>query len=410
MNAPCDPAPSSIQTVFGDNTLAYDCQSCEGKCCRYHGDFHLSGKHDLIRFENHPTPTPYLFLNSYNESATITGESLSPRCWYLRDDHHCDLEIQGGIDAKPLNCILFPVNQILGINNNIYVNVSFACPLGLANHAKPSSHVISHQEVQENIDLIALRSGGLKDYGVPQITIDTNKEQQIKNLIQDLQSISADDNKSWQHYANALSDTLNKHCQSPIIDPNIIQQLFCRTYNFYPKDTWQANHLINESMVALFPSLVFRFVVQEGLLNDKDANMAFLSAQALIKICALRFAAEVALSQGHHFNGISTLSQLANKTYLKTIWLLAFGMRFTQNQQIKLEVPQHLQACANDFFNSVSQREDLSIAKHLAAIEIAPHLSNALLEVILRHQQYFQFFWPTHSGTHSGNSTTTTHA
>lgn len=389
-----------VQPVFADNTLAYDCQRCGGKCCKYHGDFHISGAHDLVRFESHPRATPYLFLNAYSQNPSIRGESISPRCWYLREDHACDLEVQGGIESKPLNCILFPVNQMIRVNDTVYVNVSFACPLGVASDVEASGHVISHREVSDNITLIEQRCGSLDDYSIAQARIPEQKEQQINGTLDALHTAlgALELYNQWDEVIALIAACLSKHCQAPAVDALAVHQLLVDSYGFSPPDHWQQHTDINDAMAALAPSLFFRFAVQEGLLRDNNASLELLATQALIKLCALRYGAELALAQGDAFQGVATLTQLSNKQWLHHLWLLPFGIGFIPNQQPKISVPSHLQATASTFLNIMAEHNNksdsmISVAQAIKQGNIEPQLTNALLEVLVRNQQNFEFRW-----------------
>jgi Fe-S-cluster containining protein len=112
--------------TFPDASLAYDCGTCRQRCCRGKG-FSFSAEELVPLLRRAPHLAPHLQLRG---GGSFGGVDLTERCWFLKDDGLCDLEVREGRDAKPSTCRLFPFNRVYKLGEVRIVDVnSMLCPV-----------------------------------------------------------------------------------------------------------------------------------------------------------------------------------------------------------------------------------------------------------------------------------------
>lgn len=378
--------------IFNDSSLAYSCHHCSGKCCRYHGDFHLLKPYDLVKLIEHSDQTPYLFLNTYESEHNINGVSISPRCWFLREDNDCELEKKGGLASKPLNCILFPVNQWIEINNYLFIDVSMSCPLGIAENADSTYTIINYENSFENIRLAEERTESLYELGYPRYKINQQDFEQLLLIINTLKDYSSKNNpESWSIFLEGLQKALSDNIHFIHQDIPEIHKLYEETYEFRCSANWENNIKINKALALLIPSLFFKWIQKQGHLNKPNIELASSLIQFLLSLISLRYSIEVSTSFGKQFSGIETVTQLANKELQKYLSYLPFVVHFIPSNTITLSVPDHLQPIMQPVFNYLNSKHNDSLADIIKQLKIEPAHANAVLKTIYLNKNNFRF-------------------
>ena len=133
--------------TFPDGALRYDCATCRQRCCRGKG-FALGADELLPLLARAPTLAPHLHLRA---GGTFGANDLAERCWFLKDDGLCAIEVTHGRDAKPSTCRLFPFNRVYRVGEVRVVDVnSLLCPVEAA-----AGDGARHADLQREIDQLA---------------------------------------------------------------------------------------------------------------------------------------------------------------------------------------------------------------------------------------------------------------
>jgi hypothetical protein len=109
-------------------------------------------------FRNYPQLSS---LVTEREGDVVTVATPAGRCFFLRNDNLCQIEVEHGKARKPGICLLFPFNDFSRIGNTLVVAPHFMCPLRLNLPAAPGQVEGTHANVAKAIQETAM---GATDY------------------------------------------------------------------------------------------------------------------------------------------------------------------------------------------------------------------------------------------------------
>src|SRR5436190_18591512 len=139
-----NPDSTSIFFAFPDGVLDYVCAECTALCCRGQG-FAGSTKREMnFLFRKYP---PLAGMVIMRESSVVTCSTPAGRCFFLRNDNLCQIEVENGKKFKPGVCLLFPFNDFYRIGKTVVVAPHFLCPLRLKLPAEPGRVEGTHAKV-----------------------------------------------------------------------------------------------------------------------------------------------------------------------------------------------------------------------------------------------------------------------
>ena len=134
--------------AFPDGVFHHVCAECTALCCRGQG-FAGSLKREMnFVFRNYP---PLASLVTEREGDIVTVATPTGRCFFLRNDNLCQIELDHGRARKPGICLLFPFNDFSRIGNTLVVAPHFMCPLRLNLPAAPGKVEGTHANVAKAI-------------------------------------------------------------------------------------------------------------------------------------------------------------------------------------------------------------------------------------------------------------------
>lgn len=134
--------------AFPDGVFHHVCAECTALCCRGQG-FAGSLKREMnFIFRNYP---PLASLATEREGDVVTVATPAGRCFFLRNDNLCQIELDHGRARKPGICLLFPFNDFSRIGNTLVVAPHFMCPLRLSLPAAPGHVEGTHANVEKAI-------------------------------------------------------------------------------------------------------------------------------------------------------------------------------------------------------------------------------------------------------------------
>ena len=140
--------PMNIFFAFPDGVFHHVCAECTALCCRGQG-FAGSLKREMnFIFKNYP---PLASLVTEREGDIVTVATPTGRCFFLRNDNLCKIEVEHGRARKPGICLLFPFNDFSRIGNTLVVSPHFMCPLRLNLPAAPGQVEGTHANVAKAI-------------------------------------------------------------------------------------------------------------------------------------------------------------------------------------------------------------------------------------------------------------------
>jgi hypothetical protein len=146
MSSQQDPTP--IFFAFPDGVLDYVCPECTALCCRGQG-FAGSIKREMnFLFRKYP---PLAGMVTAKESSIVTCSTPAGRCYFLRADNLCQIEVENGQRYKPGVCLLFPFNDLHRIGKTVVVAPHFMCPLRLRLPADPDRVQGSHAKIEATV-------------------------------------------------------------------------------------------------------------------------------------------------------------------------------------------------------------------------------------------------------------------
>src|SRR5688572_17583902 len=139
--------------AFPDGVFHHVCAECTALCCRGQG-FAGSLKREMnFVFRNYP---PLASLVTEREGDIVTVATPAGRCFFLRNDNLCQIELDHGRDRRPGICLLFPFNDFSRIGNTLVVAPHFMCPLPLSLPAAPGKGEGTHASVAKAIKETAM--------------------------------------------------------------------------------------------------------------------------------------------------------------------------------------------------------------------------------------------------------------
>jgi hypothetical protein len=139
--------------AFPDGVFHHICAECTALCCRGQG-FAGSLKREMnYIFKNYP---PLASLVTEREGDVVTVATPAGRCFFLRNDNLCQIELDHGRARKPGICLLFPFNDFSRIGNTLVVAPHFMCPLRLSLPAAPGKVEGTHASVARAIKETAM--------------------------------------------------------------------------------------------------------------------------------------------------------------------------------------------------------------------------------------------------------------
>src|SRR5262245_34548336 len=148
--------------AFPDGVLQYVCAECTALCCRGQG-FAGSLKREMgFLFETYP---PLAGMVVERERNVVTCSTPSGKCFFLRQDGLCQIEVEHGRSRKPGVCLIFPFNDFYRIGTTVAVAPHFLCPLRLKLPSRPGEVEGTHARIEETIrDTDFLEPEYVRDY------------------------------------------------------------------------------------------------------------------------------------------------------------------------------------------------------------------------------------------------------
>jgi hypothetical protein len=134
--------------AFPDGVLHHACPECTALCCRGQG-FAGSKKREMdFIFKNYPQ---FGGMVQERDGDVITCATPMGRCFFLRDDNLCQIEVSHGREKKPGVCLLFPFNDFYRIGTALAVAPHFMCPIRLVLPAAPGRVEGTHAAIGKTI-------------------------------------------------------------------------------------------------------------------------------------------------------------------------------------------------------------------------------------------------------------------
>src|SRR5262245_35334676 len=131
--------------AFPDGALDYVCAECTALCCRGQG-FAGSLKREMsFLFRTYP---PLAAMVTARESSVVTCSTPAGRCYFLRSDNLCQIEVENGQKYKPGVCLLFPFNDFYRIGKTVVVAPHYLCPLRLRLPVEPGRAEGTHAKIE----------------------------------------------------------------------------------------------------------------------------------------------------------------------------------------------------------------------------------------------------------------------
>lgn len=146
--------------AFPDGVLHHVCAECTAICCRGQGFAGNLNREMNFLFKTYP---PLASLVTERESNVVTCATPAGRCFFLRNDNLCQIELDHGRPKKPGVCLMFPFNDFSRIGNTVVVSPHFMCPLRLSLPAAPGRVEGTHANIER-----ALRETAMLDPGYVQ--------------------------------------------------------------------------------------------------------------------------------------------------------------------------------------------------------------------------------------------------
>jgi hypothetical protein len=140
--------PPDIYFAFPDGVLHHACPECTALCCRGQG-FAGSAKREMnFIFKNYPQ---FGGMVQEREGDVVTCATPMGRCFFLRDDNLCQIEVTHSRVKKPGVCLLFPFNDFYRIGHALAVAPHFMCPIRLNLPAAPGRVEGTHANIEKTI-------------------------------------------------------------------------------------------------------------------------------------------------------------------------------------------------------------------------------------------------------------------
>lgn len=137
-----------IYLAFPDGVFDYACAECTALCCRGQGFAGDLGREtgELLRLY------PALHWAAVRRRGDeVTFITPAGRCFFLRDDHLCQIELDHGKRQKPGVCSLFPFNSFSRLGDTLIVSPHFLCPLRIHVPPRPGAVAGTHEQVLRDV-------------------------------------------------------------------------------------------------------------------------------------------------------------------------------------------------------------------------------------------------------------------
>src|SRR5206468_8302170 len=154
--------------AFPDGVLHYVCAECTALCCRGQG-FAGNVKREMdFLFRKYP---PLAGMVTERQKNIVTCATPAGRCFFLRHDNLCQIEVENGRAYKPGVCMLFPFNDFYRIGNTVAIAPHFLCPMRLSLPAQPDGVEGSHAKIHQTIRETALLEPDFVRRFMPDLTL-----------------------------------------------------------------------------------------------------------------------------------------------------------------------------------------------------------------------------------------------
>jgi hypothetical protein len=147
----------NIFFAFPDGVLHHVCAECTAICCRGQGFAGNLNREMAFIFQTYPQLTS---LVTEREKDVVTCATPAGRCFFLRNDNLCQIEVDHGRSRKPGVCLMFPFNDFTRIGNTVAVSPHFMCPLRLNLPAAPGQVEGTHANIMRGLQDTAMLEPG----------------------------------------------------------------------------------------------------------------------------------------------------------------------------------------------------------------------------------------------------------
>jgi hypothetical protein len=147
----------NIFFAFPDGALHHVCAECTAICCRGQGFAGNLNREMGFIFQTYPQLTS---LVTERENNVVTCATPAGRCFFLRNDNLCQIEIDHGRGRKPGVCLMFPFNDFTRIGNTVAVSPHFMCPLRLRVPVAPGQVEGTHANLLKALQETAMLEPG----------------------------------------------------------------------------------------------------------------------------------------------------------------------------------------------------------------------------------------------------------
>jgi hypothetical protein len=139
--------PLAVYFPFADGALGYHCVECGFQCCK--GKGFGATREELVQLTRH-YPTLAMFVAPMREpdAPSVDLTNFSPRCFFLRDDGNCRVQVEHGRALKPYVCRTFPVNALQRSEQLLVADLNLLCPVRIA---RPGDTVIRHADAMADL-------------------------------------------------------------------------------------------------------------------------------------------------------------------------------------------------------------------------------------------------------------------
>ena len=131
--------------AFPDGVLHHVCAECTAICCRGQGFAGNLNREMKFIFKTYPQLSS---LVTEREKDVVTCATPAGRCFFLRNDNLCQIEVEHGRTKKPGICLLFPFNDFSRIGDTVVVAPHFMCPLRVNLPAAPGRVEGTHASIE----------------------------------------------------------------------------------------------------------------------------------------------------------------------------------------------------------------------------------------------------------------------
>jgi Fe-S-cluster containining protein len=139
----------NIYLAFPDGVFHYVCRECTMVCCYRSAEFDGSFGKEIQQLVQLYPAMEITAIRRRGDVLTFT--TPSGRCYFLNNDHRCDVEIRHGKALKPTACRVFPFNNYHRLGKTFVVGLNFLCPLRLQVPAAPGQVEGTHAQIEAHL-------------------------------------------------------------------------------------------------------------------------------------------------------------------------------------------------------------------------------------------------------------------